>query len=179
MTDEDLVATSRRSERSSPLRVRPSSGDGPALSESGRFRRIRPSHFIGTFMLRHLLQAQASRPARTGAGSEIVAGERANVVDPVFASSPTARLPRPNAKPCRPLGIVTDPAQHIGMDHAGAAHLDPAGVLADAASLAVAERAVDREVDARLDERERNRSGNEPASLGPNSCRASLCAARL
>ncbi len=40
------------------------------------------------------------------------------------------------------------------MDHAGAAHLQPAGLLADAAALAVADRAVDREVDTGLDEGE-------------------------
>ena len=40
------------------------------------------------------------------------------------------------------------------MDHAGAAHFKPAGVLADAAALAVADRAVDREIDARLDKGE-------------------------
>ena len=50
--------------------------------------------------------------------------------------------------------VVADRAQHIGMDHAGAAHLQPAGVLADAAARAAADRAVDGEIDARLDEGE-------------------------
>ena len=40
------------------------------------------------------------------------------------------------------------------MDHAGAAHLQPAGALADAAAGAAADRAVDGEIDARLDEGE-------------------------
>ena len=63
-------------------------------------------------------------------------------------------MPSPKAKPLYLVRVVADAAQHVRMDHAGATHFQPAGVLADPAALAVADGAVDREIDARLDERE-------------------------
>ncbi len=52
------------------------------------------------------------------------------------------------------------------MDHAGPAHFEPTGVLADAATLAIADRAIDGEFDAWLDEREEVAAEPNPA-LGP------------
>ena len=67
-------------------------------------------------------------------------------------------IPKPNAKPCHSSGIEADGAEHVGVDPAGAAHLDPAGVLAHGAALAVAEEAGDVELDRRLGEREEARA---------------------
>ena len=54
--------------------------------------------------------------------------------------------------------VEADVAEHVGVDPAGAAHLDPAGVLAHRAALAVAEEAGDVELDRRLGEREEARA---------------------
>ena len=55
------------------------------------------------------------------------------------------------------VGIDVDVAEHVGVDPAGAAHLDPAGVLARRAAPAAADEAGDVELDRRLREREEAR----------------------
>ena len=52
------------------------------------------------------------------------------------------------------LRVVADVLEDVRVDDAGAAHLDPAGVPADAAALAAAEEARDVGLDRRLGERE-------------------------
>ena len=52
------------------------------------------------------------------------------------------------------LGIEAHPPQHLGVHHAGAQYLNPAGVAAQAAAGALAHEAVDGHLDARLHEGE-------------------------
>src|SRR5690606_37369430 len=79
--------------------------------------------------------------------------EAANIVDAV-AEHRQAVDTHPKCPAAVDLRVVAGPGQHVGMHHAGAEDLDPAGAATRPAALAVAERAVDRHVDARLDERE-------------------------
>ena len=67
-------------------------------------------------------------------------------------------MPRPNANPLHSLGVVADRREDRRVDHAGAAHLDPAGLLADLAPGAVAEVARDVELGRGLREREEARA---------------------
>src|SRR4030095_10178857 len=69
-----------------------------------------------------------------------------------------AATPDPDPKPLPLLGVVADGLEHGGIHLAGAAHLDPARVLADRAALAVTEVAGDVEFDRRLGEREKARA---------------------
>src|SRR5581483_5098504 len=50
--------------------------------------------------------------------------------------------------------VIAHPCEDVRVDHAGAEDLQPAGLLAEPASAPAAHRAVDRHVDAGLDERE-------------------------
>src|SRR5215216_8111712 len=84
--------------------------------------------------------------------AKIVAGKRAHVVDAGTHHCQTLDA-KPEGKAAVDVRVVADRTQDIGMDHAGAAHLQPAGALADTATGAATDGAVDREVDARLDER--------------------------
>ncbi len=63
-------------------------------------------------------------------------------------------IPKPNAKPCHSVRVELDVAEHVGVDPAGTAHLDPAGVLARGAADAAADEAGDVELDRRLGEGE-------------------------
>src|SRR5205807_6402964 len=56
------------------------------------------------------------------------------------------------------VGVVPDVAEDVRIDPPGAAHLDPARVLADGATLSVAEEARHVELDRRLGEREEARA---------------------
>ena len=67
-------------------------------------------------------------------------------------------MPRPKAKPVYFLGVVADGAQHVGIDHAGPAHLDPAAVPTHV------------DLDARLGEREERRAEADVNVVGERSC---------
>ena len=71
--------------------------------------------------------------------------------------------PMPKAKPLHLLGVVVDEAVHVGVDHAGAHDLQPAGVLARAAAGAAAQAAVHIHLDAGLGEREEVRAHADAA----------------
>ena len=58
--------------------------------------------------------------------------------------------PKPNAKPGVLLGVDADALEHVGVDHAAAAELDPARLRAHPAAVAVAEDAAHRELGRRL-----------------------------
>ncbi len=70
-------------------------------------------------------------------------------------------------------GVVADEAVEVGIDHAGAEDLEPAGVLARAAAGATAEQAFDVELDARLGEREEVRPQTDGA-VGPEELAGEL-----
>ena len=69
-------------------------------------------------------------------------------------------MPKPNAKPVYSSGSMPTACEHVRVDHAAAAELDPAGLRAHAAAGAVAEDAADRELGRRLGEREERRDGS-------------------
>ena len=58
--------------------------------------------------------------------------------------------------------VVVDRAHHVRMNHSGAEHFGPSGMLADPASGAVAEQALHVELGARLGERESSSRENAP-----------------
>src|SRR5207248_2063611 len=68
-------------------------------------------------------------------------------------------------EPLELAGVNADVAEHVGIDPAGAAHLDPAGVLAGRTTLTAADEAGDVELDRRLREREEARSHADLALL--------------
>src|SRR5215212_10270093 len=84
--------------------------------------------------------------------AKIVAGERAYIVDAGTHHRQTLDA-EPEGKTAVDVRVVADRTQDIGMDHAGATHLQPAGALANPAAGSATDGAVDREVDPRLDER--------------------------
>ena len=78
-------------------------------------------------------------------------------------------MPKPKAKPGHSSGSMPHVAQHVGVHHAAAAQLEPAGLGARAAALALAEQAVDVELGRRLGEREVRRAQarvDRPAEVG-------------
>src|SRR5687768_15951773 len=83
--------------------------------------------------------------------AKIVAGERAHIVDTGTHHRHTFDT-EPEGKSAVDVRVVADRAQDIGMDHAGASHLQPATPLADPAAGTAADGAIDREVNSRLDE---------------------------
>src|SRR5436190_843639 len=104
------------------------------------------SHETGTFIALELLQ-----------DADVVLPERAEVRQAV-PEHRDALDPEPESEPL-PLGrIQSDVAKHVGVDPAGAAHLDPARVLAHGAAAPVAEEARDVELDRRLGEGEEARA---------------------
>src|ERR671920_687817 len=85
--------------------------------------------------------------------AKIATGKGAHVVDARAHHRQTLDA-EPEGKAAVDVRVVADRAQDIGMDHAGASHLQPPAAFADPAAGATADGAVDREIDARLDERE-------------------------
>ena len=66
-------------------------------------------------------------------------------------------MPKPNAKPVYSSGSMPTAAEHVGVDHAAAAELDPSRARAHRAAGAFAEHARHRELGRRLGEREERR----------------------
>ena len=58
--------------------------------------------------------------------------------------------PKPNANPVYSSGSMPTPCEHVGVDHAAAAELDPARLRAHATAVAAAEDAAHRELGRRL-----------------------------
>src|SRR5215212_5882714 len=85
--------------------------------------------------------------------AKIVAGKCAHVVDTGAHHRQTLDA-QSESKAAVDVRVVPNRAQDIGMDHAGAAHLQPAGSLADPAASPTTDGAIDREINARLDEGE-------------------------
>ena len=85
-----------------------------------------------------------------------------------YLSMASRSTPMPKAKPVKLLRVDAAVLQHLGVDHAGAEDLEPAGLLAGAAALAVlpaapaADRAGDVDLGPRLDEREVARAEARP-----------------
>ena len=71
-----------------------------------------------------------------------------------YLSCATRSIPQPNAKPDHSLVVDADVREDARVDHACAAHLEPAGVLAGAAACAAADPAGDVGLDRGLGERE-------------------------
>src|SRR6476660_7071640 len=84
---------------------------------------------------------------------EIVLEEQPDVVDAIFQHGDPIH-PEPEDEAGEGLGVVADGAQHIGVNHTGAAHFQPSGLLAGPATSARAEDTADVELRSGLDERE-------------------------
>src|SRR3954454_18826311 len=84
---------------------------------------------------------------------DVVLPERAQVGEAVTQHG-DALDPEPEREALPFVRVEADGAEHIGVDPAGAAHLDPAGLLAHRAASTVAEEAGDVELDRRFGERE-------------------------
>src|SRR6185437_1375970 len=85
--------------------------------------------------------------------SQVPLPQRADVWD-VVAELRGALQPAAEREPAPRLRVEADVLEHARVDHAGAAHLDPAGELARAAAAAAADTARDVGLDRRLRERE-------------------------
>src|SRR5262245_53262432 len=83
----------------------------------------------------------------------VVLDEEREIVDPE-AHHRDPVDPEPEGEAGVALGIDADRLENGGMNHAGAAELEPPGLLAGAAALAEADPARDVELAPRLDERE-------------------------
>ncbi|MDF3017283.1 MAG: hypothetical protein K0R44_2508 [Thermomicrobiales bacterium] len=88
--------------------------------------------------------------------AKIVAGKRPHIVDARAHHRQTLDT-ESEGKAAVDVRVVADRTQDVGMDHASATHLQPAGPLADPAAAATADGAINREIDAGLDEREEGR----------------------
>src|SRR5215210_8862447 len=99
-----------------------------------------------------------------GGESEVVLPELAQVGQPV--AEDRNPLETPAEREAGPLlGVVADELEQLRVDDPGAADLDPAGVAADGAALAVAEEARDVGLDRRLGEGEEVRREADVAIL--------------
>src|SRR5579871_3372112 len=96
--------------------------------------------------------------------SQVALPERPNVGD-VVAKLGGALEAHAEGEPAPLLGIEADVLEHPRVDHARAAHLDPAGELAGAAARAAADPARDVRLDRRLREREEMRAETDAAIL--------------
>src|SRR5690242_19952387 len=85
--------------------------------------------------------------------AQVVAGEQPDVVDAIAQHGDPLDA-QPEGEAAILVGIVANIAQHARINLAGAAHLEPAAVLADAAARAAADDAVYVELGAGLRERE-------------------------
>src|SRR5258708_16975844 len=95
--------------------------------------------------------------------AQVVAGEQPDVVDAVAQHGDPLDA-QPEGEAAIFVGIVANIAQHARINLAGAAHLEPAAVLTDAAAAATADDAVYVELGAGLREREVARAdANLPA----------------
>src|SRR5829696_7472425 len=85
--------------------------------------------------------------------SEVVLPEHPDVRDAVAKHRDPLEA-EPEGEPRDVLGVVADVHEHVRVDESGAAHLDPARVLARRAAGPVADEARDRRLERRLGERE-------------------------
>src|SRR5581483_3425083 len=156
-----VSGTPRRTTRSTSQLVNTSRR---ASSSTGRSNwTYSRSQLTGTFISDHLAHRSCAcqmwargSPSKLLQDADVVVPEQPQIREPVPEHG-DALDPEAEREAGPDLGVVADVDEHLRVDPAGTAHLDPAGVLADRAALAVADEAGDVELDGRLGEREEAR----------------------
>ena len=144
-------------------------GDAAALDPldlGGRDREPR-RELVERHLDRHVVAQPGDRDAHQNCLSTRRSPSQSGAdVGDVVAQLRRALEPAAEREPAPLLGVEADVLEHARVDHAGAAHLDPARELARAAARAAADPARDVRLDRRLGEREVVRAEAD-APLGP------------